>query len=173
MSTKKANKAPRKKMEKKQEITALPSKRELTQAIITLEEKINSVYNSLGSVSNNLIFVLDKLTADTPTNPETDYSQDYLSTHVRHMFSDLYYDDKAESFTRLEPIVKDWTHELDGETYTFDKEGQPTYIIDAKSEIDALKALRTKLRANVTFEPKHTLEVVEETVAETEETSSE
>ena len=62
MSTKKANKPTRKKMENKQEVTALPSKRELTEAIVTLEQKINQVYASLSMVSNNLIFVLDKQT---------------------------------------------------------------------------------------------------------------
>jgi hypothetical protein len=172
MSTKKANKPTRKKMENKQEVTALPSKRELTEAIVTLEQKINQVYASLSMVSNNLIFVLDKLTQETPVAPETDYSQEYLSTNVRHMFSNMYYDDEKKEFIRLTPIVEGWENTVEGETYTFEKEGEATYIIDAKSEIEALKGLRTKLRANVTFEPKHTLEVVEEKVTETEEASS-
>lgn len=172
MSTKKANKPTRKKMKNKQEVTALPSKRELTEAIVTLEQKINQVYASLSMVSNNLIFVLDKLTQETSVAPETDYSQEYLSTNVRHMFSNMYYDDEKKEFIRLTPIVEGWENTVEGETYTFEKEGEATYIIDAESEVEALKALRTKLRANVTFEPKHTLEVVEEKVTETEEASS-
>jgi len=144
----------------------LPSKRELTNAIMSLEQKVNMMYNSMATVNRNLIFVLDELTEETPTVSETDYSQEYLSVHVNHMFNNTYYDDKEENFVRLTPIVDGWTHEEDKGTYTFDKEGEKTYIIDAKDELAAMKALREKLRAAVTFEPTFSLKVVEGTSGE-------
>lgn len=172
MSTKKTNRSKKGQVKKattqgKKDLVPLASRKELTEAVILTDQKLDYMYSTMSTAMQNLIFIVDKLAIDVPVFSEIKYSQEYLSENVRHIFTNLYFDNKEEDFIRLTPIIQGYKSTKGENSWTFEKEGAPTHVIEGEeSELAAMKSLRDKLRSSVTFPSESTLESNKEMVTE-------
>lgn len=135
----------------------VPSRKDLYEMIKYLAGENQKLREATSNVLNNVSTVVRDLTLDSAnliTYSESKYDDEYLKENVGHMFKDLYYDIKEETYMYLEPITKGWDVVADeeGKVFTFNKDDK-THVVEAPDRIKAEAAFRTKLRAEI-YPPK-------------------